>query len=549
VAVVQISRIQIRRGQKNQNEGLPQLASGELAWAIDTQELFIGNGSLSEGAPAVGNSKILTQSDDLFELAATYIYKQGIVQTGGSITNPISRSLQARLDDTVSIRAFGATGDNIQDATPIIQRAIDNLYLTQSSLQEKSRVVINFEPGVYTVHNTIFIPPYTTIIGAGPEKTIIQMADDAPLNAPVFKTRNDATGIDADTQFINSARQIRIQGLTIKNNSDYAGLHAESCRDSIFEDLHIIGPYALGDAIQPANALGISTGVGIILDSLSEAVRSSNNIFEKCKISGWSYGVSGNQSISNNIFNNCEFDTLGEGVNFGSWFLSDGKPNNNTIKNSRFTNIYRMAISIAKGTFNQSIKNYFRDVGNEGGSEFTAMHPIIKFQEVSNQITNDYFYRTDALSQTNFNVVDRPYIPEVLGPCHYIDTFTREAIIPDTQIAHNLLKLPAGYDQSYVIHYYLANGNDSFHRIGQLNILCETTGSLQASIVDEYEHLGVGAFDDQDNYIDIDIKFDAVFVNDGTNEAPVYSLYLQSTTGVSVQNQSTFRYTLETRRF
>jgi len=58
VAVVQISRIQIRRGQKNTGTGLPQLASGELGWAIDSQELYIGNGAVSEGAPAVGNTNI-----------------------------------------------------------------------------------------------------------------------------------------------------------------------------------------------------------------------------------------------------------------------------------------------------------------------------------------------------------------------------------------------------------------------------------------------------------------------------------------------------------
>ena len=55
MAIVSISRIQIRRGRKNQGSGLPQLAGGELGWAVDTQELFIGNGAVSEGAPAVGN--------------------------------------------------------------------------------------------------------------------------------------------------------------------------------------------------------------------------------------------------------------------------------------------------------------------------------------------------------------------------------------------------------------------------------------------------------------------------------------------------------------
>ena len=60
MAVVQISKIQIRRGKKNSSSGVPQLSSAELAWAVDTQELYIGNGSTTEGAPYVGNTKVLT---------------------------------------------------------------------------------------------------------------------------------------------------------------------------------------------------------------------------------------------------------------------------------------------------------------------------------------------------------------------------------------------------------------------------------------------------------------------------------------------------------
>ena len=72
MAIVQISRIQIRRGQKNVGSGIPQLAGGELGWAVDTRELYIGNGSVSEGSPSVGNSKILTQHDNLFTFADQY---------------------------------------------------------------------------------------------------------------------------------------------------------------------------------------------------------------------------------------------------------------------------------------------------------------------------------------------------------------------------------------------------------------------------------------------------------------------------------------------
>lgn len=76
MAVVSLSKIQIRRGRKLGGTGLPQLASGELAWAIDTRELYIGNGAVAEGAPAVGNTKILTEHDILTGIndQLTYVY-------------------------------------------------------------------------------------------------------------------------------------------------------------------------------------------------------------------------------------------------------------------------------------------------------------------------------------------------------------------------------------------------------------------------------------------------------------------------------------------
>ena len=106
MAVVQISRIQIRRGQKNVGSGIPQLAGGELGWAVDSQELYIGNGAVSEGAPAVGNSKIITEHDNLFELADQYTYLSGeIVQTGETINTPINPTQTAiiRLGPTFSL--------------------------------------------------------------------------------------------------------------------------------------------------------------------------------------------------------------------------------------------------------------------------------------------------------------------------------------------------------------------------------------------------------------------------------------------------------------
>ena len=90
MSILQISKIQVRRGQKNSNSGIPQLSSAEFAWAIDSQELFIGNGSISEGAPYVGNTKILTEHDNILELVSSYRFGAQELSINGSV----NRSLQ-----------------------------------------------------------------------------------------------------------------------------------------------------------------------------------------------------------------------------------------------------------------------------------------------------------------------------------------------------------------------------------------------------------------------------------------------------------------------
>jgi len=62
VAITQISKIQNRRGLQ---ENLPNLASGELGWAVDSRKLYIGNGTIEEGAPTTGVTEILTQNSVL----------------------------------------------------------------------------------------------------------------------------------------------------------------------------------------------------------------------------------------------------------------------------------------------------------------------------------------------------------------------------------------------------------------------------------------------------------------------------------------------------
>jgi hypothetical protein len=61
MAVIEIARIQVRRGQENQT-GIPLLSGGEFAWGADTENLYIGL-RREDGGARDANVRILTEND------------------------------------------------------------------------------------------------------------------------------------------------------------------------------------------------------------------------------------------------------------------------------------------------------------------------------------------------------------------------------------------------------------------------------------------------------------------------------------------------------
>ena len=487
MAVVQISRIQIRRGQKNQGTGLPQLASGELGWAIDTRELFVGNGAVSEGAPEVGNTKVLTQYDNIFTLADTYSYRSEdeFIQTGASSGSPVQRSLQDRLDDRVSVRSFGLTGETSQDATAGLQRAVNQLFLNAGIAGEQGRVVLHLEAGVYVIDSTIEIPPHATLVGAGPDKTVIRQTT---ANA-VFKTVNSD---DQTPTFNTQATNIHIEGMTLQATLTSLGLQLDSCRDSHFENVDIVGPFTAGDTI-PTD---FSTDIGIKLDSLSGAVESSNNKFINCKVTGFAYGVMSNWDIDHNIFDRCEFNTLGHGFAFGvDMALGSAAsgtsvgPTNTQITKCKFIDINRHGIWIENGSYNTSSGNSFISVGNEAGTEGQPQYSVIKYAKIGNESINDYFARTAALSYNQEFINNVPYLPEIEGVCNFVNGYEHKVSIGQGN-GVKTFRLPAVANQSYDIDYLMVSNNYEMIRSGVLNITMDAYGTATVSISDSYDYAG-----------------------------------------------------------
>jgi len=542
VAVVQISRIQVRRGQRNQGTGLPQLASGELGWAVDSQELFIGNGAVSEGSPYVGNTKLLSEHDNLFEFANTYVYRRDLnIQTGVSTNAPVLRTLQARLDDRVSINSFGGTGDG-SDQTVTIQRAIDQLYLNASNKgQSQARVVLHFEAGTYALTDSIRLPPYCTIQGAGADKTIFTSG-----NFPAFKTVNESStpgtyADDATSTTLNQARNISLSEFTIQSTGG-TGIALVSCANSNFTNLNIVGSYSIGDAV--SGSLN-----GITLEALSTAVNTKENIFTNVNIEKFVTAVKSDNDIIDNKWINCELKTLWQGFAFGIDTILgvDGQltgPINNLIQTCKFDTIYRSAIKIVAGKENTSSSNKFYRVGNEGGTDLNITHPIIDFATSYNRSIGDWFERTDvmannrtpafAANNTYPEWTTMQYVPEVKGPVITDLDYTHQLSIGQLNQFTKLFKLPAEGIRALEVDYLYKSAIIQAYRSGKITIIVDPVNDTY-NLSDDFDFTGTES--EADNLL-----FDAEYtVDDGT---ATISIKAQNTTPSDIGE---FHYKIKTK--
>jgi hypothetical protein len=509
MAVVQISKIQLRRG-KEQIDGIPQLAGGEMAWAIDTQKLYIGNGSVSEGAPAVGNTRILTQTDNLLDYA-DYVYRDNDpnIQTTANANFPIERTLQERLDERVSVASYGVLPDGT-DQTANIQRAIDNLYLSYSTqFVPDYRVVLEFPPGTYFIHSTIYVPSYVTIVGAGVRKTIFQFVGSS---TNVFEFISDLStstnritelaGSDTD-RYTQQPKYIFMSNFTVNTGAvDVQGLKLNSVRDSVFEDLEFTGGF--GDS-----SASSANGVAIGMYALSTAVTTQRNKFNRISMDGFTYGIFAKEDVTDNSFTECQFIRNRWGVSFGA---SDGNgtspangsgigqiygPRYNKISHCYFEDIEQEGVIVHVGYGNKIQANTFIGVGKDGANLFPdTYHNKVKFISVGNSELQNTFDSRSLVS----NDLSSAFKADVGGNTQIENTETFTVDIT-TNLGSPLPKfrLPISTntgggnpDYGYEISYVIRSNNYDQVRRGKISIAIDaSTTGVQLS--DNYEFVGTSS--------------------------------------------------------
>jgi hypothetical protein len=269
MAVVQISKIQQRRGQKLLN-GMPQLSAAELAWAVDTQELFIGNGSVAEGSPYVGNTRILTEHDNLLELAGSYKF----AESDASITASVFRSIQSKLDEIeVSIIDFGPEPDVSTNHTPYLEAALTELFRNSDT---KFRKKLKIPNGHYYFNTVLKIPSNVIIEGETRQGVILDVGTTGiEFVTAVGTDRLNFTSTDHPDNVLISNLTINY----INGETDITGL-----RHSVFKDVTWTSNYVLGDnvstAVPASQSYDLSvvsttgniniTGIGVTSGSLTQ---------------------------------------------------------------------------------------------------------------------------------------------------------------------------------------------------------------------------------------------------------------------------------------
>jgi hypothetical protein len=476
MAIVQISRITNRKGLI---ENLPQLAGAELGWAVDTRQLFIGNGTLQEGAPVIGNTEILTEFSDITALS-DYIYKDTAVgyaaQTGPTTSDPTVRTIQEKLDDFADVRDFGAIGDGSADDTEAINRALYQLYCVEANTQVRRSLYL--PAGTYRITESIIIPTYAKLVGEGADCTTIYLdtsSDISSLSAYVARYGDSLqqTGVNIGNNGATAPRNIEISSLTFETIETTDVFLVEDATQCYFDSVNFLGPLTANDIT--ASPTGDNMA-GVRFASTSSFV--CNQItFDKCRFAGLNYGINTDQEVSSVTVSNSKFETLYQGIALGTGSPVNGGPTGFRAVQNMFNLIYAQGIVYDDVSLNVSAYNIFYDVANEFSGTPTA--PVVLFGNDNNVSISDMFERVDSDALTQPRVkIDGGIV--ATGTQIQLGRYTRESG-RTFNLGYNQTSQPVvvvNTDNTHAFKMDYSISRDTNFRYGSITVVTNTSATL-----------------------------------------------------------------------
>jgi len=462
VAVIQISKIQVRRGQKNSNSGVPQLSSAEFAWAVDTQELFIGNGSVAEGAPYVGNTKILTEHDNILDIAASYQYSS----TDPSITLSIPRSLQTKLDEYVSVTDFGAVADGSTDNTEAFETAFSQLFNNANPNYKKVLMVPN---GEYLFLSDLTIPDGVIMRGETQLGAILNFNDFSVQ----FSTASGQSIIDFNST--NRPENIHISNLTIQRQSGQIVLSGVG--NSVFDNVKFKGDYVLG------NTATLSLPAALYWENNVEGIKVTDIKFNDCIFESNAISVKCVQTIATDTdvqFNNCKFFINDTGI-----YIQGVTTQKNywRINDCKFEEVAGQAFRSTAGQGTVIQRSRFVKVGNGTNLSSNPLEPMVYFGENISNVLIDCSSDRQQSAGTDI-LISKASVTEVEGSSksHFLDRNYSLVRLTDS---FRPLAVFSAFNRYIKINYFLSL--DVWSRVGTLT-LSIGDGLQEIAVTDSFQY-------------------------------------------------------------
>ena len=506
MAIIEIARIQVRRGQEN-TTGIPQLQPGEFGWAEDTQHLYIGK-RITEGAYNDNNSRVLTEVDlpgileglrNSTTATQTTLYQyRSFTNTNYIRTHSHVRLLQDKLDETVSIYDFiigsPSTTTNITptDITIELNDAIQTLFNNPGNLYDARRA-LKIPAGNFIMSQMIDLPPNTILIGEGKGLTrlILSSANTESMFRTVDRFGNNFNG-SMSSLTTASSKDIVISDMTIsyaKGNINANPLISIDNTQDI--RIHNVG-FTTIDANLASPTL-VSTGTAIAIrgnlgnDESSFVCRNvsiSECSFENVKRSINIYGKVSGTIVENSIFYN-----LQEGINLSPINGFTTPPINTTVHNNKFRFVIGSAINIETSTYVTNLissDNTYYYVGNGNATPDDNLNspafPVLLFNAPGNTSVNDFFNRKiikDLIDGLDY------YNPLVKGNSKINNSSVYVKTLTNATLNQNVVRIPlTGSDQVAYIDYQMNNVDMS--RKGKLILNISSDGF--ASVSDYYNY-------------------------------------------------------------
>lgn len=398
MAVVQISKIQVRRGRKQGEAGVPQLSSGEFAWAVDSQELYIGNGSVQEGAPAVGNSKVLTEHDNLLDLIESYRF----ARNDASITKSVFRTLQSKLDDRVNVKDFGAIGDGIADDTQAFQDAVDQLFRNSDA---EFRKQLYIPTGHYLIANDLTIPSFALLEGESQVGAVILVNDSS------ITVTSSAGTAPSNWQSTDRPQNIIIDRLTFRFTTGHFNI--TGLKDSKFNRVTFEGPLTTNQDV--ANA-PVTDAMVFMSNSNNTGTTLSGLEFTDCRFQNAyrAFNFTQTTPLSCNLtINDSEFHNLYYGIEING---VTGQTCNWNIDHNTFQEVVGSVLQADYGEGFKFVQNKIINCGNDINQATDPERSIIIFGEYGNNVVLGNSFDRQKLAYSNVLVNDqRVHYPEVLN--------------------------------------------------------------------------------------------------------------------------------------